>query len=173
VRRPRYDATRHKGDPSGLLAPPLRLKEDPVSRVGTYLNFMGHTEEAFAFYAETFGTKPVTPITRMGDMPPGPGMPPLTEEELGLVMHIELPILAGHVLMGTDMLESMGHALRIGNNTTIHLEPDTRDEADALYAALSEGGSDTTGMLDMPWGAYWGCCLDRFGIRWMLNVPNE
>lgn len=29
----------------------------------------------------------------------------------------------GHVLMGTDMLESTGHGLRIGNNTTINLEP--------------------------------------------------
>ena len=86
-------------------------------------------------------------------------------------MHVELPILAGHVLMATDMVESMGHALRIGNNTTINLEPDTRDEADRLYAALSEGGDETecSPLADMFWGAYWGTCLDRFGIRWMFN----
>jgi uncharacterized glyoxalase superfamily protein PhnB len=24
-------------------------------------------------------------------------------------------------------------------------------------------------MADMPWGAYWGVILDRYGIRWMLN----
>jgi uncharacterized glyoxalase superfamily protein PhnB len=22
---------------------------------------------------------------------------------------------------------------------------------------------------DMPWGAYWGVILDRYGIRWMVN----
>jgi PhnB protein len=72
--------------------------------------------------------------------------------------------------MGSDMLESMGQQLKVGNNVTINLEPDTRDETDRLYAALSEGGSDSTGMLDMPWG-YWGCTLDRFGVRWMFNGP--
>jgi uncharacterized glyoxalase superfamily protein PhnB len=24
-------------------------------------------------------------------------------------------------------------------------------------------------MADMPWGAYWGVVLDRYGIRWMVN----
>ena len=24
-------------------------------------------------------------------------------------------------------------------------------------------------MADMPWGAYWGVILDRYGIRWMFN----
>jgi len=66
----------------------------------------------------------------------------------------------------------MGHELRIGNNVTMNLEPDTSEQADALYGALSEGGSESTGMNQMPWGAYWGCTLDRYGIRWMLNVAQ-
>jgi PhnB protein len=139
-----------------------------VSRVSTYLNFNGETEEAFNFYASLFGTEISGDIARMGDMPTGPGQPELSADERKLVAHIVLPILAGHVLMGTDMLESMGHELRIGNNTTINLEPDTREETERLYAALSEGGSESTGLSDMPWG-YWGCTLDRFGIRWMFN----
>jgi len=140
-----------------------------MSRVSTYLNFDGQTEEAFTFYGSVFGTAVTAPITRMGDMS-GPGGPPLTEAEQQLVGHVELPILAGHVLMGTDILESMGHELRIGNNVTVNLELDDRAETDRLYAALSEGGSDATGMQDMPWG-YWGCTLDRFGVRWMFNGP--
>jgi PhnB protein len=74
--------------------------------------------------------------------------------------------------MATDMLESMGHQVRIGNNTTISLDLDSREEADRLYDALSQGASDATGMNDMPWGAYWGCCLDRFGIRWMFSYSS-
>jgi len=139
-----------------------------VSRVSTYLNFMGNTEEAFSFYGSIFGTEPVGDVARMSDMPSGPGMPELSDAEQRMVAHMELPILAGHVLMGTDMLESMGHQLRIGNNVTINLELDTRAETDGLYAALSEGGTEATGMQEMPW-AYWGVCLDRFGIRWMFN----
>jgi PhnB protein len=138
-----------------------------MARVNTYLNFQGQTEEAFASYAKTFGTE-VTMLTRYSDIPPmGPGELPPGEQNL--VMHAELPITGGHLLMATDMLSSMGQETRIGNNTTICLEVDSREEADRLYGALSEGGSDASPMADMPWGAYWGVVLDRYGIRWMIS----
>jgi PhnB protein len=143
-----------------------------MARVSTYVNFLGNTEEAFEFYRSVFGTEYIGTIARMGDVPSNPDVPPLSDAEQRMVMHVELPILGGHVLMGTDMIESMGHQLRVGNNTTIMLEPDTRAEADRLYLALSAGGSEATGMMDMPWNAYWGVCLDQFGIRWMVNVND-
>jgi len=139
-----------------------------MSRVSTYLNFMGNTEDAFRFYSSVFATQISGQIARMGDMPSGPGGPQLSEAEKNFVAHIELPILAGHVLMGTDMVPSMGQELKVGNNVTINLEPDTRADTDRLYGVLSDGGSESTGMQDMPWG-YWGCTLDRFGVRWMFN----
>ena len=135
-----------------------------MSTVSTYLNFMGNCEEAFDFYASVFGTT-VGDIARMEDM----GPPDLPDSERKLVAHSSLPILAGHVLQGSDMVESMGQELKLGNNVTICLETDTKAEADRLYNALSEGGSEGTGMSDMPW-AYWGCSLDRYGIRWMFNT---
>jgi PhnB protein len=142
-----------------------------MASVATYLNFMGNTEEAFTFYKEVFGTEFQGPIMRVGDGG-GPGMPELTEAERSMIMHIELPILAGHVLMGTDMLESMGHQLRIGNNTTISLMIDSREETERLYGLLAEGATDCAPLQDMFWGAYWGVCLDRFGVRWMFNGPG-
>jgi PhnB protein len=141
-------------------------------RVSTYLNFMGNTEEAFLFYGSVFGTKFLAPIARMGDMPTDPGAPPLTDEEKNLVMHVELPILGGHVLMATDMVESQGHQLRTGNNGTINLELEDRAETERLFDLLSAGGSDQFGLQDMPWGAYWGTCADRFGVRWMFNCSE-
>ena len=143
-----------------------------MARVNTYLNFMGRTEEAFGFYRDVFGTEFDSEPMRMGDIPAGPGMPELSEDEQRLIMHMTLPIMAGHVLEGTDMLASMGHELKVGNNTTIALQPDTREEADRLFAALSEGGTDINPMTDMFWGDYWGTCLDRFGVRWMFDVPG-
>jgi PhnB protein len=137
-----------------------------MNRVSTYLNFQGDTEAAFAFYASVFGTE-AGDIFRMGDMA-GPDGPELSDAEKNMVGHVEMPILHGHVIMATDMLESMGQTRVIGNNTTINLELDDRAEADRIYAALSDGGSESTGLNDMPW-AYWGCTLDRFGIRWMFN----
>jgi PhnB protein len=138
-----------------------------MARVNTYLNFQGQTEEAFSFYARTFGTE-LTTLTRYRDVSAGgPGGPRV--DELDLIMHAELPIIDGHRLMATDMLDSMGHQTRIGNNTTLCLDVDNRDEADRFYDALAEGGSEGSPMADMPWGAYWGATLDRFGIRWMVN----
>jgi PhnB protein len=144
-----------------------------VSKVNTYLNFMGNTEEAFNLYGTVFGTEIISPITRFKDMPSDPNMPALSDEESNQVMHVALPILAGHVIMGTDMLASMGHQLRIGNNTTISLDLDSKEEADRIFAALSAGGSETVGMQDMPWGDYWGVCLDPFGVRWMISFHNS
>ena len=143
-----------------------------MAKVSIYLNFMGNTEEAFNLYKSVFKTNWASPIMRMGDMPPQDGMPTLSETDKKKVMHVALPILGGVQIMGTDMLESMGHKLTIGNNTTINLEPDTKEEADRLYNALSQGGTDCVAPHDEPWG-YWGVCLDRFGIRWMFNVSNQ
>ncbi len=143
-----------------------------MTRVSTYLNFMGTTEEAFAFYGSVFGTELLGPITRMGDVPGGPVGPELPDDEKDLVAHAELPILAGHVLMGTDILRSMGHELRVGNNITINLELEDRAEVERLFEQLSDGGTDRFGLQDMPWGAYWGTCADRYGVRWMFNCVD-
>jgi len=138
-----------------------------MAQVSTYLNFQGQTEEAFTFYAKAFGTE-VGMLTRYSDMPAA-GPSDLPEAERPLVMHAQLPIAGGHLLMGTDMLDSMGQHVRIGNNTTLCIDVDSRDEADHLYDALAEGGSEASPMADMPWGAYWGVTLDRYGIRWMVT----
>ncbi len=144
-----------------------------MSKVSIYLNFQGNTEEAFNFYKSVFGTEFVAPIMYNKDVPPMPDMPPFPENELNKVMHVSLPILGGTQIMGTDMLESMGHKLIIGNNTTINLEPDSREETGKLFSQLSEGGSGIMPLQDQFWDSYWGCCLDKFGIRWMFNCAEK
>jgi PhnB protein len=144
-----------------------------MSRVSTYLNFPRSTEQAFVFYRSVFGGTFTGPIRRFGDMPAAPGQPPMAESEASLVMHVELPILGGHVLMGTDAPESMGFSLTQGNNVYINLEPDTRAEADRLFNALSAGGIIETPLQEMFWGDYFGSTTDQFGIRWMLNCRSK
>jgi PhnB protein len=122
--------------------------------VSTYLNFMGNTDEAFNFYRSVFGTEFLFPFNRIGDVPADENTPALSEAERRMVPHIELPILGGHVLMATDMIESMGHELHVANNGTINLEPDTRAETDRPNEALPGGGSEGSGPQDMFWGSY-------------------
>ena len=76
--------------------------------------------------------------------------------------------------MGTDMIETVGHRLELGNNVSINLEPDTRAEVDAIYAKLAEGGDPDQCQppMAMFWGGYYATALDKFGIRWMFNCPE-
>ena len=143
-----------------------------MARVSTYLNFARSTEAAFTFYKSVFGTEFAAPMARMGDVPPMEGAPPLPDADKKLVMHVALPILGGHVLMGSDTPASMD-APKTGSNMTINLEPDTRTEADRLFKALSAGGDVHMPMSEMFWGAYWGAFVDRFGVSWMINCESK
>jgi PhnB protein len=139
-----------------------------VDRVSIYVNTMGQCEEQFAFYGSVFGTTPYAHM-RMADIP---GQAELPEGERDALIHIEVEILGGTVLMGTDVLRSMGHELTVGNNVSINLEPDSLDEGRRLFDALSDGATEISPLARMFWGDYWGVLLDRYGIRWMVNVPD-
>ena len=143
-----------------------------MARVSTYLNFANSTEAAFRFYAKVFGTE-LGPISRFKDIPPAPGYPALSDEAANLVMHAELPILGGHMLMGTDAPEQMGFRVSQGNNVYLNLEPDTRAETERLFSALSEGGTVETPLQEMFWGGYYASFKDRFGVQWMMNCAAK
>lgn len=144
-----------------------------MASVSTYLNFNGQTEEAFTFYKSVFGTEfDGNGIMRMGDVPPSEDMPGPSEADKNLVMHISLPIFDGHLLMGSDVPEHWGQVNK-GTNVYISLHPDAREEADRLFAALSEGGSVEAEMADQFWGDYWGAFTDKYGVQWMINVANQ
>lgn len=144
-----------------------------MASVSTYLNFRQTTEQAFAFYKTVFKTEYMGPIARFGDMPPSAECPPVPEADKNLVLHVALPILAGHVLMASDCPDSMGQPFAQGNNVYINLQPDTRGEADRLFNELSAGGAVEMPMQDMFWGDYFGSFTDRFGTRWMINCSSK
>lgn len=144
-----------------------------MARVSTYLNFDGNTEQAFEFYRSVFGGEFSGGIHRFKDIPASPDQPPMPADTANMVMHVELTLLGGHVLMGTDAPESMGFAVNAGNNVHINLEPDSRAEADRLFAALAAGGKVDMPLQDMFWGAYFGSLTDQFGIHWMVNCASK
>lgn len=144
-----------------------------MAKVSTYLNFPRNTEEAFNFYKSVFGGEFVGGIQRFSSGPPQKDAPPMAEEDKNLVMHVGLPILGGHMLMGTDAPESMGFNVRPGNNMYINLEPDTRTETKRLFDALSEGGKVEMALQEMFWGDYFGSCTDKYGVQWMFNCSSK
>jgi PhnB protein len=144
-----------------------------MARVSTYLNFTRQTEEAFNFYKSVFGTEFTGPLNRFSEVPPQEGQPPIAEADKNLIMNVQLPILGGHVLQGTDAPESMGFKVNMGNNVFICLEPDSRAETEKLFNTLAEGGKVDMPLQDMFWGDYFGSLTDKFGVQWMFNCSSK
>lgn len=135
-------------------------------KIHSYLNFENKTEEAFRFYEKVLGGQ-LTEIHRFGSMP-AEGFE-LTPEQKNLVMHVGLALPDGQMIMGSDMLPGMGPQRVEGNNFSISVHPDSRQEADRIFNALADGGTVTMPIADQFWGDYFGSLTDRFGINWMVN----
>lgn len=138
-------------------------------KVNLYLNFPGHTLQAFEFYRSVFGGE-FGMVQLFKDTPMADQFP---ASVLDKVMHVSLTLPGGLELMGTDALPEMGHVCTMGNNVSISLHPQTKEEADRLFAALSQGAQVDMPMSEQFWGAYYGALADQFGVRWMINVQLE
>jgi PhnB protein len=141
-------------------------------KLHTYLNFAGNTEEAFNFYKSVFGGE-FASVVRFKDMPMEGFEIPKEDEDK--IMHMGLPIGEDDLLMGTDTLESLGQQLVQGNNVYISVQPSTKEEADRIFNALSEGAEVEMPIADQVWGDYYGALKDKFGTKWMVNYsyPKE
>ena len=137
--------------------------------LNTYLTFDGNCREAFEFYRSVFAGE-FAEFQTFGDGPPDM---PVSEDEKNRVMHVALPI-GSSVLMGSDS-SSSGPPLAVGNNFSLSIEVESREQCDELFAKLSAGGSVIMPLQEMFWGAYFGQWTDRFGINWMVNytLPTE
>lgn len=139
-----------------------------MATVNAYLIFDGNCETVFNFYKSVLGGE-FSIINRFGEMPVQEGMPPLSDDIKNRVMHVSLPISAETILMGSDNMPGMSPNLAIGNNFSISLGVNSKEEADKLFVALSAGGKVTMPLEVTFWGAYFGMWTDQFGINWMVN----
>ena len=131
-----------------------------------YLNFNGNCEEAFNFYKSVFGGE-FTYIGRFGDIPPSEKYK-APELDKNLIMHVGLSI-GPTVIMGSDCGSEWSPKFKAGNNFSVAITADSREEADTLFAALSNGGQISMPMETMFWGDYFGMLTDKFGINWMVS----
>jgi PhnB protein len=134
-----------------------------------YLNFDGTTEEAFTFYAQVLGGQ-IMGVARFRDFG---SMAQLPEADLDKVANVALTLPNGTMLMGTDMLASLGQQFRSGNDFALHLEVDDTAEAERLFAALSEGGTVSMEPAPTEWAEWFAGCTDRFGVEWMISCTGS
>jgi PhnB protein len=143
-----------------------------MTKLHSYLNFAGNAEEAFKFYKSAFGGEFLS-VVRFKDFPmEGVTIPKEDEDK---IMHMALPIGEDNVLMASDALESLGQQLVLGNNVYVSVHPASREEADKIFNALSQGAEVEMPIADQAWGDYYGSLKDKFGVQWMVNYspPQE
>ncbi|HEY9007494.1 VOC family protein [Ohtaekwangia sp.] len=140
-----------------------------MSAINPYLSFNNNCEEVFNFYKSVFGGEFLT-VMRFKEMAPHH---PVDKAEENKILHMALPIGHGTVLMGSDTPSSMGQ-VSVGNNVSIAIQPDSKEEADKLFNGLAAGGNVTMPLSNAFWGAYFGMLIDKYGINWMVNYdPNR
>lgn len=141
-----------------------------MATINPYLMFDGNCKEAFEFYKDAFG-KEFAELTHFGDMPSQEGSPTLTEAQKKMVMHVRIPISEETVLYGSDIFPGTP-GFTVGDNFSVSISTNSREESDHLFSKLSEGGNVTMPLADTFWGAYFGMWRDKFGIDWMVNYDD-
>lgn len=135
-----------------------------------YLNFNGNCEEAFNFYKSSVGGE-FNYLGRFGDIPESENHK-VSEADKNQIMHVGLP-LGNSVLMGSDCGEEYSKFYVQGNNFSVSVTAESKDEADRLFIALSEGGQVTMPMSSTFWGDYFGMFTDKFGVNWMISFNEK
>ncbi|WP_196892333.1 VOC family protein [Aureivirga marina] len=141
-----------------------------MARINPYIMFNGNCEEAFEFYKKAFGLTEFTDFNRFNEMP---SEEPLPEEIGNQIMHVTLQISEETILMGSDTHAAFGATDVSGNNISISINTDSKEETDKIYNALAKGGEITMPLAETFWGAYFGMLTDKFGIQWMINHQLE
>ncbi|MFM9905194.1 MAG: VOC family protein [Pyrinomonadaceae bacterium] len=136
-----------------------------MAQINPHINFNGNAEEAFTFYRSVFGGE-FAKIIRFKELS-SPEFP-IPENEENKIMHIALPI-GTTSLMANDVPEAMGPTNENENRSKIVINAESREEADKLFNGLSAGGQIEGPIGDSPWGTYFGCFRDKYGIEWMVD----
>jgi len=145
-----------------------------MATINAYINFEGNCEEAFNYYKGVFGVE-FSMLNRFSEMPPQEGME-LSEADMNKIMHVSMPISKETMLMGSDVGGEWAQGLQFGNNITLSITAESKEEADDFFNKLSEGGKVTMPMDMTFWGSYFGMCSDKFNINWMISfgeAPKE
>lgn len=140
-----------------------------MQQVHIYLNFPGTADAALTYYASVFGTQLLMRQTfgETGFMGPVP------DHARDKIMHAQLPITEIVHLMASDNVEGLSPVPFVrGNELHISIVAADKAEADRAFAMLSDGGRVNMPLGNAPWGPYFGMCVDKFGVQWMVSLPT-
>jgi PhnB protein len=129
-------------------------------KLHTYLNYGGNCEQAFRFYEQHLGGK-ITMMMRHGQQPDPGGVP---DNWKNAVLHARIDI-GETQLMGADIPPDRFQPMR---SAYLSLTVDSIDEAERIYALLSDGGQIFMPMQETFFAFRFAMLRDKFGTSWMI-----
>lgn len=133
-----------------------------ASRLNPYVSFQDNARQAMEFYKDVFGgTLTISTFGEYGD-PTAPGADG--------IMHAQLETDNGFTLMASDTPPGMSR--NPGDNISISLSGDDEQELRGYWDKLSSGGNITMPLEKQMWGDFFGSCVDRFGVSWLVNISQ-
>lgn len=133
-------------------------------KINAYLVFNGNCREAMNFYAELLGGKLFVLSFEEGGA--GEHVP---DELKNGVMHASLTV-GDQVIMASDAPPQMYEKPQ---GTSVCLHPDSIEDIERIYAALSESGIVQMPLAPTSWAERYGMATDRFGTPWMFNYTGN
>jgi PhnB protein len=135
-----------------------------TTRLNPYLNFRDTTRQAMEFYRSVFGGE--LTVSTFAELQ---GSDDPAEQDK--IMHSQLVTDQGLTLMAADLPNSM--ELTPGNNFAVSLSGEDEGELRGYWEKLSDGGTVGMPLEKAPWGDFFGMCVDRFGVSWLVNIAGE
>ncbi len=129
-------------------------------KLTTYLNYGGNCAEALRFYEKHLGGKILTMSTN-GQMP---GAKNLTPERAKAILHARI-IIGDTLIMASDAPPDRYQPMR---SVYLALSVDSNEEAERLYALLSDGAEIFMKMEETFFAFRFAMLRDKFGTSWMI-----
>lgn len=134
------------------------------SQLNPYLSFRDNAREAMEFYRSVFG----------GELT----MSTFQEfhacedaAEANKIMHAALTTGNGITIMASDTPNGM--AYNPGSSISMALSGNDPEELSGYFQKLSSEGNVEMPLEKAPWGATFGMCTDKFGVRWLVNIETH
>ncbi len=137
--------------------------------INPYIYFDGNCQEAFTFYESVF-RKEISHISKYKDVPKPERN--IFQESGEKIMHVSLALSKETMLNGSD--HSLAYEEMVKNKTfSIIIHTESKEEVDRLFGELSQNGQIKVPVGLTFWGAYYGQCIDKFGISWKITLASE
>ena len=133
-------------------------------QLNPYLSFRDNTREAMEFYKSVFGG-----TLNMSTFKEFHASQDPSEDDL--IMHAQLEGEHGVVFMASDTPQRMEFTGTSGFSMSLSGDDDA--VLRGWFEKLADGGTVTMPLGKAPWGDFFGMCVDKNGIQWLVNISGS